>query len=431
MLLLLLVLTAGVAQAKKPVKPPPPPPPPAEDPYYTIHTLSAWGNGFYGIGWELAAINESGQMAGKAYTASLEGRAVAWFPADTDADGEPDTWYRDTNGNGVNDLLVDIGVLGGTTSFESYTRDINDSGMVVGGSTHDEHPDGSPGQNRAFLFRDLNGNRAVDAGELQALGALVDGKPSNAHGINNLGQVIGISYARAFLITPSDVDGDGDLDWFDGTDPEGGKNDLMIDLGDYNEFSPLAINDAGQIVGYGYSTNDYSLLTPADMDGDGALEWWWDADADGLNDLLTLVPGLVSGETGTVIALNETGEMAGWARDSQGKEHALLWTTSLVPVDLGALPDETDHVAWALNDVGQVVGQAETWTTRRNKPPVFVSSTGFLHEEGSMKDLLALVVNPTGITRLLPRAINDLGFIAGMCKHTDGSKTVFVAVPQE
>ena len=48
-----------------------------------------------------------------------------------------------------------------------------------------------------------------------------------------------------------------------------------------------------------------------------------------------------------------------------------------------------------------------------------------------MKDLLALVVNSTGIVRLLPKAINDTGLIAGTCKHADGTKTVFVAVPAE
>ena len=61
-------------------------------------------------------INSYGQVVGSAATPSGYNHAFLVTPEDTDGDGTPDLWFRDTDHNGVNDLMTD---LGSTTSTAS------------------------------------------------------------------------------------------------------------------------------------------------------------------------------------------------------------------------------------------------------------------------------------------------------------------------
>jgi len=75
-------------------------------------------------------INELGQVVGESDTISGERHAFIITPEDTDSDGVPDLWYRDTSPyDGVNDLILDLGTLGGKNSV---AQNVNDSGQVVG-----------------------------------------------------------------------------------------------------------------------------------------------------------------------------------------------------------------------------------------------------------------------------------------------------------
>src|SRR5262249_23683790 len=57
-------------------------------------------------------------------------------------------------------------------------------------------------------------------------------------------------------------------------------------------------------------------------------------------------------------AINQTGDVAGVEQNNTGVSHAILWHNRLT-TDLGTLGGPSSW-AYGLNDVGQVVGQAET-----------------------------------------------------------------------
>lgn len=154
-----------------------------------------------------------------------------------------------------NDAMTDLGALGNNNS-DSYAYGINNNGQVTGWSvTAVVGSDGSQ-EKHAFLYSN---------GTMTDLGTL-GGLHSYANGINNIGQVVGEShydktltgpiYTRAFLYS-------------------GGKMTDLNSLIDPNSGwilrKALAINDSGQIVGYGYTggstTYHAFLLTPVQACG--------------------------------------------------------------------------------------------------------------------------------------------------------------------
>jgi probable HAF family extracellular repeat protein len=127
--------------------------------------------------------------------------------------------------------MVDLGTLGGASS-EAW--DVDDLGRIVGVA------DDNDGNRRAFLVAD---------GPMQDLGALPGARASEAFGINDAGHIVGSS-------------------WIEGVGPHavlwiaGSSNELdashWIDLNDSIEPGSAwtlqvarAINESGQIVGYG------------------------------------------------------------------------------------------------------------------------------------------------------------------------------------
>ena len=130
------------------------------------------------------AVNDWGQITGYSYTlASPTGaddplpkaayRAFIVTPNDTDADGFGDDWF-DAAADGGNTLMQDIGTLGG---YNSWGRDINNDGDIVGES--DTDPDVTGGHNtRAFLW---------SSGAMTDLGTL-GGDFSAASGVNARGE---------------------------------------------------------------------------------------------------------------------------------------------------------------------------------------------------------------------------------------------------
>jgi len=159
-------------------------------------------------------INASGQIVGTVFTYS-----EASFHAFLYSDGS----------------MTTLGTLGGTDSFGSG---INDAGQVVG------YAENADGDLRAFLYTN---------GTMTDLGTL-GGSVSAAYGINNAGQVVGYASPgdgiRAFLY-------------------EGGTmidlNTLIAPASGLTLREATAINDHGQIVGFGTDARDNVfafLLTP-------------------------------------------------------------------------------------------------------------------------------------------------------------------------
>jgi probable HAF family extracellular repeat protein len=119
------------------------------------------------------------------------------------------------------DAFTNLGTLGG--GLTSVGKDVNDLGVVVGYATRGD------GVERAFL---AFGGTMVDLGALTADGT------SQAHAINEKGDIVGTSNGHAFMYS----------------------NGQMVDLNDYIDPSlgitltmATGINNMGQIIGYGYT----------------------------------------------------------------------------------------------------------------------------------------------------------------------------------
>ena len=144
------------------------------------------------------AINEAGQVVGRSDTVSGDQHAFLW----TAAGG-----------------MVDLGTLGGPSSS---ALDINEAGQVVGRAAT------ASGDEHAFLWTAATG--MIDLGTFGG-----PGSRSQAEGINDLGHVVG-------LVNDND---DRAYDWT----AAGGMIELPTLTG--IESGASAINNAGQIAGYG------------------------------------------------------------------------------------------------------------------------------------------------------------------------------------
>ncbi|MCG3127829.1 MAG: hypothetical protein CHACPFDD_02701 [Phycisphaerae bacterium] len=263
------------------------------------------------------AVNDSGQVVGYSYIATAASVDSAYHaflinPVDSDADGNPDTWVRDVNADGRNDLMTDLGTLAGT-SGNSWGRGINDSGVIVGES------DTSDFRTRAFKY---------EGGVMTDLGAL-GGEYSSASRVNNLGQVVGWAEdaqgrRRAFL-------------W---------QNGQMIDLNStlvaattitLNEARD--INDSGVIVGWGTLKSNPDgdplafVLRPAlaDDDSDGTS----DGDVDGTPS--TVVDGTTS-STLSLLPLLPDGSLSTADPDGSGEDGEVQPTSTCGVGTLGVMP---------------------------------------------------------------------------------------------
>ena len=288
-------------------------PPPAGSP--TVVDLGTLPGGDRSVASDL---NDAGQIVGWSTNASGATHAVLW------ADG----------------TITDLGMLPGDIS--SSAEDINDAGAIVGTSRPTE-----PGLGHAFLWQD---------GVMTDLGTL-GGSLSFAHGINNVGQVVGESLTasgerHAFL-------------WSNGT---------MTDLGYPSGYEPsswaYAINDAGQVVG---------AITNDGMKGrHGAL---WEAG------VWTDIVGI--GVTKWATDINAEGRVVGASEACCGEAHAWMWDNGTL-TDLGTLFPRTGWAkAFGINDAGQIVGD---------------SLSAFRWEDGAMMNLgdlgygggVAYGINATG-----------------------------------
>jgi probable HAF family extracellular repeat protein len=402
---------------------------------YEVVDLGSLGGGSCYAG----DIIDSGQVVGLSKTTSGESLAFLLTPEDVDGDGTPDLWNRDDNGDGANDLMVPLGTLGGSSS---EACSVNNLGQVVGDSTTDDEP----AKYHAFLWPD-------ELGEMIDLGTL-GGDLSQACSVNNLGLVVGVAQtaddpveAHAFL-------------W---------SEDLgeMIDLGTMGGVYSVAsfIHDSGQVVGrsqiLGWSNNTVTgnrafLITPQDVDGDGNLDWFADQDYDGANDLMVDL-GTLGGFESQAVAMNDYGQIAGWAHMGDGKKHAFLITpedtdADGVPdlwnrddnddgandlmTDLGTFESLLESSATDLNNAVQVIGRSYTTSVKswvggpygqgEGEPDDF--RTTFLWEDGQMEDLNTLT--NSGIEIRTASAINNAGQIVGRIYENISHAYIAVPIPE-
>ena len=223
-------------------------------------------------------------------------------------------------------IITDLGTLPGGTS--SRSSDINSWGQVTGmGST-------SNGEMHAFRWDPMTG--------IADLGTLPNGTCSRGMFISDSGHVTGIASTSAGSQCFGDA-GDHAFLWSASTG--------MIDLGVLpgGSFSiPTGINDSGRVVGH------------ADASAGPTRSFLWSA-ASGMIDLGTFPFGDLS----QAWDINASGQVVGLSRIPLDTDpsfffaHAFLWSTSTGMTDLGTLGGFRSE-AFAINDSGQVAGQADT-----------------------------------------------------------------------
>jgi probable HAF family extracellular repeat protein len=267
--------------------------------------------------------------------------------------------------------VTDLGTLNGsfcTGEFgrSSFAAALNDSRQVVGGSCA-----------FAGFFQPVTHAYFWSGGVMTDLGTLglegsSDRSPdhSAASGINEAGQVVGRGYLFAF--------GQGTAFLW--------SNGAMTSLGGVlgGGFSDaLDINNTGQIVGL--------RGTPPDVASFTAFRY------DTLSGQVTTLPGLGGDFRTAAVAINDAGDVAGYATAAPNVFHAVRWNGE-TPTDLGTLGG-THSFALGINGAGNVVGRS--WMAGGGEH-------AFLYDGAGMHDLGTL-----GGTYSSAAGINDSGLIVG------------------
>jgi probable HAF family extracellular repeat protein len=334
-----------------------PPPDPAGSPDYEVIDLGTLG----GSDAIALALNDYGQVVGSSLTATGERHAFLWENG-VMRDLAPDLHGSEASG------ITNSGVVGiktipdpGTIDHRTFVwRDgvrepvgpawgivaVGEDGEVVEWYFDDEHV-------RSFIWRD---------GAAQYLGGLSMPDVSSAHAMNAHGQIVGSAMAEEH---------EGDeiphaFIW-----ENGAIHDLGL-LGDHACDPPPDTKRCGYASAYGINSQGAVVGVSSDTSRAAHAVLW----ADGtIHDL----------GQGRAIAINDAGDIIGYSGKTQPGVGTLsdqggaatFWRAG-VPTLLGSLGGGRTTIA-GLNNVGMVVGSSQTSTTVRH---VFVWNQGLMTDLG-------------------------------------------------
>lgn len=287
--------------------------------------------------------------------------------------------------------LVDLGTLGGSTSF---ALDINNNRQVSGNA---QTPTGQPSPRLNAFFWSPPG------GPMQNIGTLPGSNNfSRGYAINDLGVVVGESdnnSSRAFR-------------W----DSTNGLTGLTRLAGDNDRGVAHDINNAGTIVGI---SSNGTVSRPT--------RW-----TNGVAEDLSTIAGTAAA-SGRAWAINRSGQIAGLSTSGSGTSQATLWSGGTI-TNLTSLGDGTRFSqAFGINDSGVVVGSSSTGQTVGQL--IGTSSTtaitrAFAWSGGSMAELSPFNLfapgntGPTTNYHSVANDINIAGLIVGNSQRIAGSAAV-------
>ena len=125
---------------------------------------------------------------------------------------------------------------------------------------------------------------------------------------------------------------------------------------------------------------------------------------------LPVLPGAIDSKSSAAIAIafNRQGQAAGYAMNDVIGEHAVLWNSDSAHsiVDLGVYPGDWSSFAWAMNDLGHVVGDSY--------PPGSSRAVVWDNDAAHTPIELPLLAGDDYATA---RAVNNLGHVLGSSTH--------------
>ena len=375
----------------------------------------------YAFKWRYGGTNDLGSLqylAGSWAQGINDSRISAGLSLNGKYDKKTQFWQA----RGVvwkNGKVINIGTLGGT---QSNAWMINNAGQVVADALTDDSRDpyinvsqancrwlptngggcasSDFGINTLYfpVATAIHGAIWTQAGKLGDIGTL-GGPDSSAFDINDAGQIVGWSYT-SYSAGPSGVPDTHPFVWQNGT---------MIDLG-----SPLGgtfaaatlINKNGQIAGVANTTGDAAVHSVV-----------WESDHTPRD------CGTLGSDYGHPDWMNDQGDIVGFSRTVGGLGRGFVcWHTNHEIVDLGTIGDDPESEATGINNAGMIVGI----TFQRGVADLkgWVSNQG-----GPITDLDTLIRSRHGIHVVAANTINDSGVIAAQGELKNGEHHAIILVP--
>jgi probable HAF family extracellular repeat protein len=340
-----------------------------------------------------SSINDRGWVAGLSTTSTGIRRAALW----------------------TKDSVTDLGALGTGPTLRSTVQWLgqNNTGMVVGISqTDDLEQHGETWSCQPFLG--ASGKICLgfywENGVMDSLPTL-GGPNGYAAAVNNRGQIVG--WAETAVVDPTCTGVQ--LFQFRAVLWEP-KREITRELQPYpgdSTSAATAINQRGQAVGI---SGDCDIAV-GNYSARRAVIW----DHRGVVDTLPTLGGEI---WHTPTAINDSGHVVGFSNPTGvvGRTflpHAFLWTGGSTSTDLGLLPGDDNSQAFAINNVGQIVGVSCLGNVCR----------GFLYD-GVLRDLKSVVAPDFPGVFLSGRSITDDGRITGNVQLITGEIRAFVATPR-